>query len=159
MDFELYLASENERNIIANLLQFYAYDFSEYLNFDVEADGLYEPYQYLDDYWTDQNRFPYLINHEGKYIGFALVRFIQTAERNYYSIAEFFILKKYRRSGIGKEAAKMIFNLYKGEWEVFQVEKNKPAQLFWSKVIAEHTNGAYMERIENGKRIQNFISF
>ncbi len=58
-----------------------------------------------------------------------LVRFIETAQRSYFSIAEFFIMKRYRRSGIGKDIGHQVFNLYKGEWEVYQKENNKAAQL------------------------------
>ncbi len=30
------------------------------------------------------------------------------------------------------------------------------AQIFWTKVISEYTKGQFKERLENGKRIQNF---
>ncbi|MEJ7680083.1 MAG: hypothetical protein WKG06_19925 [Segetibacter sp.] len=36
-------------------------------------------------------------------------------------------MKKYRREGIGKAVAKQIFNLYKGQWEVYQKKAtNRP---------------------------------
>jgi len=138
-------------------MQFYIYDFSEYIKYDVEDNGLFAPYPHLDDYWKEtSNKFPYIIKKDDKYVGFVLVRFIETQERMYFSIAEFFILKKYRRTGIGKAIAVMVFDLHKGLWEVFQKESNKPAQIFWKKVIEEYTKGQYRERSEDGKRIQNF---
>lgn len=157
MNFELVLASEEQKEAIGNLMQYYFYDFSEFVNIDVEENGQFKPYMYLDDYWKEANhRFPYLIVVDGKYAGFVLIRFIKSEERNYYSIAEFFIMKKYRRGGLGKAVAHRVFDMHRGEWEVFEIEPNKPAQAFWRKVISEHTNGNYTERIENKKVYQDF---
>jgi len=157
MNFTLHRASEEYKAVMQNLMQFYIYDFSEYIKYDVEDNGLFAPYPHLDDYWKEtSNKFPYIIKKDDKYVGFVLVRFIETQERMYFSIAEFFILKKYRRIGIGKAIAVMVFDLHKGLWEVFQKESNKPAQIFWKKVIEEYTKGQYRERSEDGKRIQNF---
>ncbi|CAM3258716.1 GNAT family N-acetyltransferase [Paenibacillus taichungensis] len=158
MKFEIIQANKECKEVLANLMQFYIYDFSEFIKCDVEEDGLYGAYP-LEDYWIEKNhRFPYLIKQNNKYVGFVLVRLIETAERDYYSIAEFFILKKYRREGIGKAVAARIFDLYKGQWEVYQIEGNKSAQIFWNKTIDEYTKGQFKERIENGRRIQDFIS-
>ena len=73
-----------------------------------------------------------------------------------FSIAEFFILKKYRRTGIGKGVAKQIFDLHKGDWEVYQRENNLPARSFWIKVIDEYTQGQFLQALEHGRAIQNF---
>ena len=159
MRFTLFKASIEYKTVIQNLMQFYIYDFSEYLNYDVEGNGFFSPYPNLSDYWEkDTNKFPYIIKKEDKYVGFVLVKIINSNARSYYSIAEFFILKKYRLKGIGKAIAFNIFNLHKGEWEVFQKETNKPAQIFWNKVISEYTKGQFKEYFENGKRIQNFVN-
>ena len=133
------------------------YDFSEYISTDVEEDGLFAAYNNLEDYWKEpDNKFPYVIKKEEKYVGFVLIRLIEAGERNYFSIAEFFIMRKYRRQGIGKAIAEQVFDLHKGQWEVFQKESNKPAQIFWNKVINEYTKGQFKERFEDNKRIQDF---
>ena len=71
-------------------------------------------------------------------------------------MAEFFIMKKYRRKGIGKSIAEQVFTIHKGQWQIYQKESNRPAQVFWRKIIADYTNGQFKERIEDGKRIQEF---
>ena len=158
MEFQLIRAKEEHKEALANLIQFYIYDFSEFIKCDVEEDGKYKPYP-LEDYWREDNdRFPYIIKQNDKYVGLVLVRFIESAGGNYFSIAEFFILKKYRREGIGKAVAARILDLHKGKWEVFQMEANEVAQIFWRKVIDDYTKGNFSERIENGRRIQNFSS-
>ncbi len=157
IDFELIKASWEYQNVINNLMQFYIYDFSEYNKSDVEENGLYADYPYLEDYWKEPNhRYPYVIKKNEKYVGFVLVKFNESEERSYFSIAEFFILKKYRREGIGKAVANKIFNLHKGQWEVHQIESNKPAQIFWNKIIDEYTRGRFKERLENERQIQDF---
>ena len=42
MNFELIYASQDYKNVIKNLMQFYIYDFSEYIHYDVEEDGLFK---------------------------------------------------------------------------------------------------------------------
>ena len=157
MSFTLINASIEYKTVIQNLMQFYIYDFSEYLKYDVEENGFFSPYPNLDEYWEkDTNKFPYLIKESDKYVGFVLVKIMNSNARNYFSIAEFFILKKYRLKGIGKAVAFGIFNLHKGGWEVFQKESNKPAQIFWNKVISSYTKGQFKEYTADGKRIQSF---
>src|SRR5215471_803041 len=120
MDVSLLQASQKKKSVIENLMQFYIYDFSEYMNLEVEEDGKFAAYPDLDNYWIDEkNKFPYLIAKDGKYVGFALVKLIDTNSRKYFSMAEFFILNKYRSRGIGKSIAFQLFDLHKGQWEVF----------------------------------------
>lgn len=157
MNLTLLQATKEHKIVIRNLMQFYIYDFSEFVRYDVEDNGLFAPYPDLEDYWEgDNNKFPYIIKKDDKYVGFVLVKFISSKGQSYFSIAEFFILKKYRHEGIGKAIAIKVFNLHKGQWEVYQRDNNKPAQIFWIKVISEYTKGHFKERLENGKRIQNF---
>src|SRR3954471_17134264 len=157
MNFELIYAIQEYKEVIKNLMQFYMYDFSEYVDCDVEEDGLFKAYPNLEDYWKEDNKFPYLIKKDKKHIGFVLVKTIES-EKDHFSIAEFFIMKKYRGAGIGRAVATQIFNIHRGQWEVHQRENNKPAQEFWSKVINEYTSGQFSERFENRRRIQDFRS-
>ena len=115
MDLKLLPASPEHRHIIQNLVQFYIYDFSPYVDYDVEENGLFKNYPGLEDYWTDKtNRFPYIIKSHDKYIGFVLVR----SETTQFSIAEFFIMKKYRRKGIGKSMIKNLKHLAKTYFKI-----------------------------------------
>jgi predicted acetyltransferase len=151
-------AELKDKEILKNLMQFYFYDFSEFIDAHPQSNGLFGDYPYLDNYWGEEERYPYLVELEGKLAGFALVRFVKTPEKSYYSIAEFFILKKYRKTGLGKSVAHRMFDLHKGNWEVFQIEKNKPAQAFWRKVINEYCDGQFFERVEEGTVLQEFVS-
>jgi predicted acetyltransferase len=158
MDFTLLHAPENYKAVIENMMQFYIYDFSVYVDYDVDENGLFKPYSNLGDYWSDRdNKFPYLFIKAGMYAGFALVSKLKS-NTDLFSITEFFVMKKYRRSGIGRAAALQLFEIHNGEWQVHQRENNQPAYEFWKNVIAEYTTGDYCERVENGRIIQNFRS-
>jgi predicted acetyltransferase len=157
MSIRILKASAENKQIISNLMQLYMYDFSEYTGSDVEVNGLFDRYPQFEDYWKEENqRFPYVVMNDEIYIGFVFVRRIETPEKSYFSIAEFFIMRKYRRKGFGSSIAKEIFNLHKGQWEVYQMEANKPAQVFWKAIIAEYTNGQFVEKTENNRIIQQF---
>lgn len=151
-------AELKDKETIKNLMQFYFYDFSEFVAAYVGNNGLFYEYKYLNAYWEEKERFPYLIEKEGKIAGFILVREVQEEGKHFWSIAEFFIMKKFRLNGLGKHAAHQVFEKHKGNWEVFQIENNKPAQAFWRKVISEYTQGEFVERAEEGMVIQEFCS-
>ena len=158
MNFELIYGSKDCINVVNNLMQFYIYDFSEFLSYDVEEDGLYKAYAGLEKYWEEEDsKFPYIIKKGDKYVGFVLVDKYKLDE-DFFSIAEFFIMKKYRREGMGKAAARQLFTLHRGNWRIHQRETNVGAQVFWRKIINEYTHGQFSERLENGRRIQNFRS-
>lgn len=148
-----------EKHILRNLLELYRYDFSEFYHDDVNEEGLYG-YQYLDLYWTEAERHPFIIRVDGKLAGFALIREIANQEWTYYWMTEFFVLRKYRRKGVGKIAAFTIFNMFPGKWQIGQIEQNIPAQKFWRKVISEYTNGNFKEEQRKGWNgpIQKFQS-
>jgi predicted acetyltransferase len=151
---ELLRVSYEQKIILRNLMELYQYDMSPYEDErenDVNEFGLYD-YKYLDHYWTEEGRYPYLVIQSGKLAGFVLVREIKTASdaTPNYSMAEFFILKKYRKQSIGKEAAFKVFEMFKGNWSIAWLEKNLSAQAFWTKVISEYKAGEYSKTMFSG---------
>lgn len=137
-----------QKPVMEKLMQMYLHDFSEYDLDDVNSDGIYE-YKYLDSYWTDKSRLPFLIYYANQIAGFILVNSHVILDENMgaKSIGEFFIMRKYRRKGIGTFAARSIFDLYPGKWEVSHEKVNKPSHEFWNKVITGYTDGKYSETI------------
>lgn len=138
---------EDEKSILRQLIELYEYDFSEFNGADVNAQGFYG-YSYLDHYWTEEKRQAYFVKVDGQYAGFVLVNdFCYLVHDHARSIAEFFIMRKYRRNGIGQQVARLVFDTHKGNWEVLQHGSNDAAQHFWKRVIQEYTNGDY--RVED----------
>ena len=131
---------------LANLLELYQHDLSDIENSKVELDstGRYG-YKHLDAYWEEKGRFPFFIFADNTLIGFVLVNEQYYISKGAKTMAEFFVLRKYRRQGIGEEAAKQIFSLFPGRWEIGELRGNKNAQSFWRKIIGDYTKGNYKE--------------
>ena len=141
-DIKLYRADKTEKSIIRKMIELYLYDFSEYNLADINEHGEYG-YDRLDDYWTDNSRYPYIINYKGKKCGFAFVREIFEKDEMINNIAEYFIMRKYRKKGIGRYIAFKIFSMNKGKWQINVLDCNKPAIIFWENIIKEHSKNDY----------------
>ena len=133
-----------QKSVFIQMMELYNYDFSEFSDDDINEYG-YFGYPRIDDYWNEEGRFPFFIRVDGKLAGLVLVRSCSeyTHLTQPHNIAEFFVMKKYRRKGVGKAAAMKIFDMFPGGWEVSQWSNNLPAQKFWKQVISEYTNGNY----------------
>jgi predicted acetyltransferase len=148
MTVEVVRASLSDKAVLRRLLQLYHYDFSELTGEDLDEHGEFA-HHYLDHYWTDPASHPLLIRHEGRLAGFALVR---TEPVN--DIAEFFVIRKYRRAGVGREAARRVFAMFPGAWQVRQLHDNDAATAFWRAVAP----AGYEETVTAEYRVQHFTT-
>lgn len=127
---ELVVVSEADKAVLRRLLQLYLHDLSEFGGDDVDEHGEFG-YRYLDHYWTEEaDRHPFLYRVAGRWVGFALVRSGPPHE-----MAEFFVLRKYRRAGVGTEAARQLFARFPGAWHVFELPGHEQAVRFWREAI------------------------
>ena len=110
-----------------------------------------EDYKYLDSYWQDSDRHPYFIKDDDEIVGFVLVNKYSLVKKEANSISEFYVKKEFRYTGIGKQSAFKTFDLFRGKWEIRELNDNVPAQDFWRKVIGEYTNGNFKEIVLNNK--------
>ena len=124
------------------MIELYRHDFSEFDGCDLNELGKYG-YRYLDHYWTEEDRHPFILYVDGKVAGFVLVNTIGNTRESDYFIGEFCVLRKYRGKGIGKKVAFAIFDRFPGVWEVATHIKNTPAIAFWQKVIEDYSEGSY----------------
>lgn len=143
VDIALMAVSAAEKSVLRQLMELYCYDFSEYDGADVNAHGLYG-YGYLDHYWTESTRHPFFITVDGKLAGFVLVSdYCYDLAENAHSVSEFFVMRKYRRRGVGEVAAQEVFDRFPGRWVVMQYLSNTPSLRFWERVIGEYTGGHF----------------
>ncbi|MBE7517801.1 MAG: GNAT family N-acetyltransferase [Thermoflexaceae bacterium] len=129
-------AAGSERATLENLMQLYLHDFSEFDSSDVDEAGRYR-YRYLPLYWSEPGRWPFLVRADGNIAGFALVRHADGR----YQMAEFFVLRRYRRRGVGEEAARQVFARFPGPWLVEELAANTTAIKFWRSVIGRFAGG------------------
>ena len=128
-EVEVVAAAVADKSVLRNLLELYLHDFSEMTASDVDEHGLFG-YGHLDGYWTEPGRHPFLIRADGRLAGFALVR-----SGVPHDMAEFFVLRKYRRGGVGLLAARALFAMFPGEWQVREITANTGATAFWRRAI------------------------
>jgi predicted acetyltransferase len=139
-----------KKEVLRQLLELYIYEFSKYLDMiQIREDGTYG-YDALDSFFENESFTCYFIKQDHQLAGFAVVE----ALPEYYYMKEFFILKKGK--GIGKDAAKQIFNLHRGNWKITQFMNNYPAQAFWRKVISDYTQGFEEYYDEKRRSVQTF---
>ena len=141
---DISIPSLSEKPLIEQMMQLYRYDMSEFDGSDLGHYGRFS-YDYLDSYWTDDSRTPLIIRVSGNLAGFVLVNQHSYTGDGRYSIAEFFIMRKYRGKGIGKFIAHRVFDQFGPLWEVRQTKENMAAQSFWRRVIEKYTDGSFEE--------------
>ncbi len=162
MGIDILTATPAARPVVERLLQLYEYDASEFYGADLAADGLYHV---LDPavLWSPGYHV-FLITVDGHLAGFAFV----THHASYYDagatwlIDEFFVMRKYRRRHIGERVAHIIFDRFRGRWEVGQLAANLPAQSFWRATIDRYTHGNFREtHVDTAEwlgPVQSFVS-
>lgn len=135
---EIIRALPEQEQILANLLELYAHDFSEFLDLKLNSDGRFG-YEQLPAYWKDDNHHPFLIMVDGHLAGFVFVRQGSqiSADNNIWDMAEFFIVRGYRRLGVGNRVAHEIWKQFPGQWEVRVIDRNQQAKEFWGRAIGE----------------------
>jgi predicted acetyltransferase len=155
-------AAERERPVLAALLQLYLYDFTVFMPWDVGEGGRFGEGA-LDGCWADPRRHPFLFRVGGRLAGFAIVDRGSrlTGDSGVWDMGEFFVLRKYRRRGVGERAARVLFARFPGRWEVRQLAANTGATAFWRAVIGRYAGGRFEElrREEPGRGpVQRFVS-
>lgn len=137
---ELVPAAPEHQPVLENLLQLYIHDFSEFVPIDIGNDGRFG-YSRLPLYWSDPRRRPFLAKFDGQLAGFLLVdrRREIPGDSEVWDMAEFFVMRRFRRSGLGTELAKKIWRLCRGKWQIRVMARNAPALEFWRSSIARFT--------------------
>ena len=140
---EIHRATPQDRLPLYRMLELYQYELSDIWDQDLDAHG---EYGYgLDRFWNDVHSKAYIIKVAGNYAGFALVDDRVKIPGGRFWMDQFFVMKKYRRAGIGRLAALAMFREHLGAWQIGQMPDNLAAQRFWRGVIAEYTAGDFSE--------------
>jgi len=145
MQITLELIKKEQKEILRNLLEKYEYEFSQYTGDDINELGLFG-YDYLDTYWNDTGRFPYFIKVDGKLAGFAMICDYPIADiQTDFIMSEFFVIYKYRGTGIAGNCVEKLLNMHQGKWALMFHPENIISKKFWLKTINKCTNGNYQQ--------------
>jgi predicted acetyltransferase len=160
-NIEIIPASPRQKPILANLLELYMYDFGEFVDLEIGTDGRFG-YGDLDIYWTEPARHPLLVYVDARLAGFALIDGLPRGAPAVavWDVAEFFILRRYRRAGIGTEVAHRVWKRFPGSWQVRVMVSNRPAYRFWHHAIQSFAGREIAAtRVMQGGRDRHLFSF
>ena len=137
---EVIAARLEQQPVLANLFQLYAQDFMDFYDLALDSDGRFS-YKNLALYWRDPHRHPFLLRIDGRLAGFVLVKRGSEVSGNAaaWDVAEFFVLRSFRRRGFGTKVAHQVWKRFPGTWEVRVLEANVSALHFWEHAIATFT--------------------
>ena len=154
MKIELAETSADDAPRLQRLFQLYAYDFSEIVGLDVGEDGLFHGSDPFAGCWAGEGRHAYLSLVDGRIAGFAILSAGSriSGDPNVMDVAELFVMRKYRRHGVGTVCATRAFDLFPRRWEVRERASNSAAIAFWRKTIHAYTGGQLTETIYDDER-------
>ncbi len=134
---ELAPLAEHDKDVLANLLQLYRYDFAGVRNYAITPHGTYT-YRYLDHYFVEPEREACLAWASGELVGFTMSRQVEAGARE---VAEFFVLRHRRRDGVGSAMAEALFARHPGQWVVAFDDANHEGASFWPALVERVASG------------------
>ena len=149
---KLKVAGPDGARLLSNLLNLYMHDLSDTFPIKPGADGRFR-YRKLPLYWSEpEKRFPFLIYSGAQLAGFVLVTrgSPATDDPEDLDVAEFFVLRAYRRIGVGRQAAFTLWNRLPGQWVVRVSDGNGAGLSFWRAAVRQYTRGRFSERRRPG---------
>lgn len=167
MEIELKLATQDTFYIIENFIPLFRHYIGEAYNELPNKHGVfsYDDSRTLQEMSSQRRKmldqpkelFPYIIFYKEIPVGYLLVaKVIQPAlAKSDYFLNALFLVASARRKGIASHAVKIIFDTFKGNWEVHTSasEQNLPTQLFWNKTLEKYTGNHYFSHrdiVEDG---------
>jgi predicted acetyltransferase len=132
-------ATPADATLLGDLLELYAHELSDAFPDVVRGpDGRFG-YPRLPLYWSEPDRrFAFVVRAHGEVAGFALATRGSPAatDPEILDVAEFFVLRRYRRLGVGRRAALLLWRRLSGTWTVRVAAGNRGGLAFWGDVLA-----------------------
>jgi predicted acetyltransferase len=142
----LHPATDADQPTLRRLMQLYCYDFSDMIPMPFSDDALFGDPGYIDEQ-LGRGHDLYLIRANGRLAGFAIVtrHSLLSPDAGITDMTQFFVIRHWRKKGVGSNAAQQLLNRYPGPWEIRVIDENTVAQAFWREVVTRHTRGNFAE--------------
>ncbi len=157
MTVRLVPASKDHQGWISAELQAYLAELSQFASIDKNAAGQYE-YPYLDHYWREPDRYPFVIYLDDDAAGFLLMRedLNPADESSLREIAELYVLPAFRQRSVASSAVKEVTVYFPGNWRAAVLSTNDVAYTFWRQLISA-LDPAFTETIPAPCQNQHFV--
>ena len=151
IDLRVAPVDDSDQPILEALLEPYWHELTAYEPAEVGADGRYG-WRYLDR-WRHSNGWrPFLARVGGLPACFALVR----TQGHVHVMQEFFVLRRHRRSGIGRLLVADVFSQFPGAWLVSLHAANTVAAAFWEDAISRSGPVDWRQETTTGRVVHRF---
>jgi predicted acetyltransferase len=155
-------SSPTLRAWLQNVYLLYLYELTAFNpgGYRLSPEGRWEP-DYLPYWLSPLYCYPLAIRRGETSVGFALVgvgAFPFKSPGCDVRMSEFFVLRPYRRCGVGRAGALAAFGGFHGIREVTELRENILAIAFWRTVIREFTGGQYLDESVGALQRQVFES-
>ncbi|EIK96126.1 hypothetical protein PMM47T1_12578 [Pseudomonas sp. M47T1] len=155
---ELLPTSVEQAQLIRNLYQFYAYESSDWEQEDVDEDGRYYIHdEHLMRYWQEPDWSANLLLVNGHVAGFLLVERSELPDISALELADLFILKRYRRQGIGKALVTQVLMGGHENWLVRYYRQDDAALAFWESVLEDLPRPARAIELDDEPDLANYL--
>lgn len=158
LPIQLVQTGTEHAELIRNLYQFYAYESSDWEQEDVEVDGrFYVHDEHLARYWSEPQWSANLILADGFIAGFLLIERSELPGIDALELADLFVLKKYRRMGIGRALATQVLLDGETPWLVRFYDHDHAAQAFWHSVLDDLPRPVQRIEPEDDEQLITFL--
>ncbi len=124
----------DDKMLLFNLLQKMLCEMTNYYDNDIDGEGNYE-YPFFDCYFSEPDRKAFLVLYDERIAGFLMVNpYSYIGQNPDYVLAECFILPKFRKKHIARDAVGLLFRMFPGHWEVKYNTRNVPAARLWNQI-------------------------
>lgn len=144
MHLDIQLAGTDNFAALEQLLELYQYDLSDIWPQDLDVNARYG-FDLTRHRRAERSR-AYIARSGAQYVGLALVAPAIVTRTEGTWMEQFFILKRYRRTGAGRALARHVLFSHPGLWEIGQMPGNVAATAFWRCVIGEVTGEQFIEQ-------------
>lgn len=137
MSLEICALSDEHKDVIWNMFQFYCYDTSIEDVCDLEESGLHllSP-EYFSQYWELPTWSAHLLRWEGEIAGFVLLQACDAIPGS-TELTDLFVMKRFRRLGIARQVARHFLAERAVSWSVVIFDEAKDARAFWHSVFTD----------------------
>jgi predicted acetyltransferase len=152
--------SPGDREWLTNVFPLYLHDLSEFdiTYYTLDDRGVWMP-DHRMSWLEDDGDHPLIVLDSGRRVGFALVNQAPSPHVGRgmdFRMAEFFVLRRHRRDGIGRRAVVALFDRFRGKWEITELPRNTAAIAFWRRVVGAYGGGRY-EETSNASEVRQVI--
>jgi predicted acetyltransferase len=143
MSLQLRKAEPHDFAALQQLLELYQYELSDIWHQDADSEAKYG--YNLERHRAGERFHAHVALLGSQYVGFGLVAPAAVTRQVGHWMEQFFVLKRYRRTGAGSALARHVLSSYPGAWEVGQMPGNHVASAFWRRVIGDLTGTKFVE--------------